>query len=338
MTSLYLNRYTVIACALLAVCGCSSKAPASGDDHLRDRIANERAVMRAESVKAWADKTVDGQPILQHLQRRTALLWLGAVSLDLGPPNESGTRAFVAQTSDGSSIWKVASAVAVAQEGYFLTVAHGVTKEADVMLLVPQENSPPLEVQGRVVWTGWNDARESGRGPDNQDMALVYAPIDTNLPVMAWANPAEAKAGTAVLACGAGATSVRVSAGKVTDATTEAVKGPAPPNRWKFAPMSAVTTITTDLPLVPGDSGGPVVTEEGQLIGIGTRTSSDSPVQSFVLRPDLKWLTSAIETHRQAIAGSEESLRPRARLSMAGFTRLAQAEAAVENVIGSNSR
>jgi S1-C subfamily serine protease len=182
----------------------------------------------------------------------------------------------VADDADGGS------ATPVAPDGYFLTADHVLSRMPgrNVFVLHPQAGRL-VPCKARVVWRS-----------KQADLALLHIPVAT--PHFYRWTPAEAwlPAGTGVIHGGI-ATGLRSPWGQlVTDVPPERTTRPY--QRFKI-----------DIPLEPGDSGGPVVDADGGLVGINSAVEFLVPmetaffVDSEANRPHLRKLEARIRTDRK---------------------------------------
>jgi S1-C subfamily serine protease len=125
---------------------------------------------------------------------------------------------------------------AVSEDGYFLTAYH-VVEEADKVHLVSSQDMDTL-LEATVIWRS-----------QEHDLALIRGPVETiPFPI---APPAIA--GLACF-CGGGL-SGSCSAGKID----------------KVSSKAGFSTIIHTAPLMAGDSGGPLITHDGLLLGINVQ-------------------------------------------------------------------
>lgn len=182
----------------------------------------------------------------------------------------------VADDADGGS------ATPVAPDGYFLTADHVLSRMPgrNVFVLHPQAGRL-VPVKARVVWRS-----------KQADLALLHIPVAT--PHFYRWTPADRwlPAGTGVIHGGI-ATGLRSEWGQlVTDVPPERTIRPY--HRFKI-----------DIPLEPGDSGGPVVNADGGLVGINSAVEFLVPmetaffVDSEANRPHLRSLDARIRADRK---------------------------------------
>jgi S1-C subfamily serine protease len=250
---------------------------------MQQELLRANAPLRADSLGAWPERSLDGKPSHEYLLERTSKTIDRAVTMALGTTTD-GVRVVCGADAHGEAILDIGSTVALSADGYFLTAAHCV--DSGHTLIVCQDATGMVrEIVGEVIWTGANE-----RPPI--DLALVYAPSLSPI-VFQWSALAEPSAGTPILCAGAGSKSLRVAAGTVTgNRHVPAGDGPA------------ITAISVRVPLVPGDSGGPAMLEDGTLLGICVSAELPDPDPTgTLLRPDAEWIAARIARDRADRAG-----------------------------------
>ena len=145
------------------------------------------------------------------------------------------------------------SAVAVTEDGYFLTAAHCVIGDCDILAKAGSKESPELAVAPvRVVWQSGDDK--------DLDFALIHAPVRSLRP-FDLADPAGAVPGTIVGSIGSshGPQLLKSSAaGKVLSLSE--LRTHASGARYRI--------IECDVPVAKGDSGGPIFDRQANLLGV----------------------------------------------------------------------
>jgi len=173
------------------------------------------------------------------------------------------------------------SATPISRDGYFLTANHVLARMAgrNVFIMYRLGNRP-VPAKARVIW------RSKGA-----DLALLHIPAKT-ANYYCWTPPAHwAAEGTGVIHGGI-ATGAKAEWGKL--ASSLAPEGTFTGSR-KFK---------IDIPLQPGDSGGPVVDAHGALVGINTAVEYLVPMQTaFFLdseasRPNTRKIDSLMRKDR----------------------------------------
>ena len=177
------------------------------------------------------------------------------------------------------------SATPITADGYFLTADHVLARMDGRYVYVIYGGGGPLKpYHARVVWRS-----------EGADLALLHVPIATPLfyqftPLSRWL-----PIGTPVMHGGI-ATGFNSTPGKLGTAL--------PPE----GPLTRTRKFKIDIPLQPGDSGGPVVDAYGGLVGINSAVEFLVPmetaffVDSEASRPNTRMISSLIENDRAARA------------------------------------
>jgi S1-C subfamily serine protease len=189
-----------------------------------------------------------------------------------------------------------ACATAIDRRGYFLTAAH--TLDFGQPWLVFGSKDKPRIERATIVWRGDVSKEKS-------DLAVLYVPVSLDY-VFEWAG--QSYTGDAVIQLGLDLEStnnvLQHFAGRI-----ETFQHP------KRNPTE--TVIRTTAPSRPGDSGGPVVTEEGRLLGIAFKGGVQ--LHGFVVpmwitrftrvvRPDPDWVREIVDRDAVARAGTNTSV------------------------------
>ena len=173
------------------------------------------------------------------------------------------------------------SATPISQDGYFLTANHVLARMAgrNVFVMYHLGGGPP-PAKARVIW------RSKGA-----DLALLHIPAKT-ANYYHWTPPDHwVSEGTCVIHGGI-ATGTKTEWGKLTSS---------------LAPEGTFTgsrKFKIDIPLQPGDSGGPVVDAHGALVGINTAVEYIVPMETaFFLdseasRPNTRKIESLMRKDR----------------------------------------
>lgn len=228
------------------------------------------------SLAAIADLSIDDKPLMYFAQRRSALVIAGAPVQTAEPRNGSWALAFPPEVPRCTQI-ELATAVALSRDGYFLTCAHALGRTPRFLCVSGdgETSCAPL----RVVWCG-DAARTS------TDFAIVHAGLEPGS-VCDWADPHEVESGSPVVGWGMGG-----SFGHMTSA-------------YISRSSRGVTSSTAyhDMPTIDGDSGGPVMTIGGKIIGINSRIkgSTSHSGETEIVRPDVAWMERVMESDRRAL-------------------------------------
>lgn len=234
-------------------------------------IADRRA-----SFAPHAKSQIEAEPPAEFFGRRTALV-IGGDELTTVLPAKSN------RTGSGRSMirgmaTRFSAAAAIDSRGYFLTASHAFEKKPP-FLAFDQENGVRI-VPTRVVWRG-----DLSRG--EPDLAVLRVPCKLES-TFKWA-PAP-KPGPLAFAAGVNSDShakfqLACLAGRVKRVSHGARSQPASTVIFHLAPLN------------PGDSGGPLTSLDGRLLGINTMIELSpfrlSPL-SVAERPDVNWLRELI--------------------------------------------
>lgn len=178
------------------------------------------------------------------------------------------------------------SAAPISPDGYFMTADHVLARMEGRNVFVFYTRSGKLEVsKARVVW----------RSPA-ADLALLHIPVKT--PYFYQWTPAERwlPEGTEVIHGGV-STGYRSGTGKLTSSL--------PPE----GTFTGARKFKIDIPLLPGDSGGPVVNAVGELVGINSAVEFLVPletaffVDSECSRPNTRKIAQIIRADRARNGG-----------------------------------
>ncbi|MBL8753559.1 MAG: trypsin-like peptidase domain-containing protein [Planctomycetes bacterium] len=278
---------------LVAACG----APPTTTTSPRDLLAERNAPLRAASVAPFAGMQRGDLPLLRFLADRTALVVDGATGFSF--VTDPATQATVFRgTANGKVVTKeLGAGVPITDDGYFLTAAHCL--QSGAALVVGRSPSGAMrEVVADVVWNG------AAQQPPT-DLAVLWAPgLGVSPLALAPATPT-AERGTPVVVCGSGASGLIVAGGSV-----EA-----------FARTGR--ELVVNVPVLPGDSGGPCATTDGAVLGIvSTAHMRDGTTTATVLVPDRAWLDGLLAEHR-----TRRGPAPTAKLSAAGTVHRGLADA-----------
>ena len=218
---------------------------------------------------------VPGQAARQMaLQRVTAVVISDRSSL----PNRNGSVldiAHAAEDADGGS------ATPVSPDGYFLTADHVLAQSAGRHVFVLYGTGGNRRTaEARIVW-------RTLKG----DLALLHAPISTPA-YYAWTPASESlPAGTPVIHGGV-STGFRTAPGKLTSDLSPQ------------GPFTGARAFKIDMPLQPGDSGGPVLDATGRLIGVNSAVEFLVPMETAFFidsegnRPNVGKLQAIIDRDR----------------------------------------
>ncbi len=184
------------------------------------------------------------------------------------------------------------SAAPISPDGYFLTADHVLARMSGRHVFVIHNKGGRLvTTPARVVWRS-----------EPTDLALLHIPVETPY-FYRWTPPDRwVPEGTSVIHGGI-ATGFRSPEGKLTSSI--------PPEGI----MTGNRTFKIDIPLRPGDSGGPVVDAYGALVGINSAVEFLVPMETAFFvdsegnRPDTGMIESLMAKDRARNRGSAPAVR-----------------------------
>ncbi len=178
------------------------------------------------------------------------------------------------------------SAAPISPDGYFLTADHVLSRMAGRnVFLIYGQGGRLAPARARVVWRS-----------ESSDIALLHIPVKTPY-YYQWTPPEHwLPAGTRVMHGGI-STGFKSSDGKL--GTSLAPEGAFTGNRM----------FKMDIPLQPGDSGGPVVDAHGRLVGINSAVEFLVPMETAFFvdsegnRPNVRSLAATMAQDRSQNSG-----------------------------------
>ena len=174
------------------------------------------------------------------------------------------------------------SAAPITEDGYFLTADHVLARSKDKnVFIIYGSGGRIITEKARIVWRSYSD-----------DLAILHIPRKTPYyyewtPPDRWLSPGRG------LIHGGMATGFRSSPGKL---------------RTPMEPEGTFTgnrSFKIDIPLQPGDSGGPVVDARGNLIGINSAVEFLIPLETAIFidsegnRPNTRKIAGIIQKDRK---------------------------------------
>jgi S1-C subfamily serine protease len=173
------------------------------------------------------------------------------------------------------------SAAPITADGYFLTADHVLSRmEGRNVFLIYGQGGKLAPAKARVVWRS-----------ESADLALLHIPVKTPY-YYQWTPPERwLPAGNAIIHGGI-STGFQSSEGKLGTAISPE------------SPMTRTRKFKMDIPLQPGDSGGPVVDAYGGLVGINSAVEFLVPMETAFFvdsegsRPNTRMIESLIAKDR----------------------------------------
>jgi S1-C subfamily serine protease len=239
-------------------------------------------VERTRSFQAYQFSQIDGQTLESFVRGRTAVILSGMPIAGATAQGETMTIDLARRSSESLEI---GHACAIASDGYFLTADHCL--EGSIHYLVWSDGRMAHIAEPRIV------AREFD-ATTHLDLAVIH--VDATLAkVFEWSDEGDLTAGRAAIAVGfrelrklgehRGSLLPMFLAGKITG----------------VLPCGAEARIVrSDLPFRNGDSGGPLISADGKLLGVHSYSVTDwfkAPVAGAV-RPDLGWVDRVLGKDR----------------------------------------
>ena len=263
---------------------------------------------KAKTLRRWKSHRIGNENAIEYVQARTGFLLTcdHTMSVRTDPPklNPDGS---IYVDPDRPPIAN-GTATAVTSDGYWLTAAHVMDQHKYVYLGTLADKDPDslydLQLEElypvRVVWSGKSDSE-----PGLPDLALIHTEIqpDKHFTLL---RPPVLSPEDRVLAAGFGDAQPAQSAGAILK--KESLKAPKSGARWML--------YLSDVPIVPGDSGGPLMTPEGQLLGVNV--GAQFGMRGFLGRnmmvgyrartisPDTDWIRKLILEDREEQKGLGE--------------------------------
>jgi len=278
----------ILSLSVLCLAACASR---DGDADLRDELTVRNAPRREATLAPLTKHRVGDRSLLHHARAGTAWVVDGATSFEMVDGEQPGAKVYRGIANGKVVTSEIGAAAALSDDGYFLTAAHCVAS-GRALVIGAAPGRPARETDAVVVWNG-------AASTPAVDLAVLWAP-GLDLPPFAWSTERVA-VGTAVLGSGSGARGLPVAGGQL------------------VAVDDLMRSMLVDVPLLPGDSGGPCLLVDGSLLGVfSTAMVTDGSPVGRVLRPDRAWLDELLARDRAARANAP---RPSSRTSTAGTLR-----------------
>jgi S1-C subfamily serine protease len=255
----------------------------------------------ADATQAQRDASIaamrrDGAPVdalRGHLRDRTVIVLSGASIYEGSRDDGSQHLTILGRFAFGTGSL-------LSDDGYVLTAAHCVEDHEPCYVIFRHKNRFPF-VRARRIWVG--DANDKTR-----DVAVLKIDFREKLSAFEWADDHDLMTGAPVMLAGHREGDDRflltLAAGKVIDANLRETTGDGPP----------VRAVAVDIPARRGDSGGPLLTADGRLIGI--MRGWESPLlglakKRIALRPEPAWIDQIIARDRASRAQPSTSAAKR---------------------------
>jgi len=173
------------------------------------------------------------------------------------------------------------SAAPITEDGYFLTADHVLARMAGRnVFLIYGQGGKLAPVKARVVWRC-----------ESSDLALLHVPLKTPY-FYHWSPPERwLPVGTTIIHGGI-ATGLKLPEGKLSTSLS--------PEK----PFTGTRSFKMDIPLQPGDSGGPVLDAYGNLVGINSAVEFLVPLETAFFidsegnRPNVRKINAIIQNDR----------------------------------------
>jgi S1-C subfamily serine protease len=240
---------------------------------------------RSVSFRPYVDWQYEGQSLSLYLRRRTAVIISG---IDLRSARSSGqtiTLDLNVPPGSRSAHGAVGIAAAIEHNGYFLTASHCLGRGVNY-LIYSDGQTAGIAIPRLVA--------SAPHRPLSIDAAIIH--IDATLPcVFSWSSDDRVETTMSTIAVGLGHTNTFKHSKLLLQETclaghVSAIRGQVGDTR----------TILSDLPLRPGDSGGPMLTSSGALLGVDTYVTGGwlHSQTAGAIRPDPAWVERTIRNDR----------------------------------------
>ena len=267
-----LIRHLFAGAHILAGASCTT-IEVRKDEPVSSWVGRDSIKRKTEASKRIVGEHIGGHTVDQFFQRHSAILSDGGMPT-LATAN-GGTRLVMPATEGYGSAVSLGS-------GYFLTAAHVPVKGQGGLFCLESGGKPAVRPY-RVVWKD-----------KSADLALLHADVD--VPAVKWAPESAIANGASVFTFGFGGGEWKPSQGQIL-------------GRRPTGEADRHFDLKLTAPVVAGDSGGPVVTADGKLVGIVTRADYRW-VQAFgrawmrsgshTTRPDLGFLKGIVAKDKAA--------------------------------------
>jgi hypothetical protein len=235
---------------------------------------------RSASFEPFADTQIDGIPADLFLRQRTAILLNGTVTVSQAAA-DGPALALSFKPEPGKYLNGTTHAPAIDPRGYFLTAAHCLDEPSLYLVYFDGQNA--RIATPRVVLKVFDESR-------HLDYALLHVPAKIPF-TFQWSKPDDLLPTHPVLAVGSS------TASPLTETLAYATQTCLAGKILATAPSIGVTRIAHDIPLRPGDSGGPLASPSGTLLALNTdvHVSWNGIQTMYALRPEPQAIAQAIE-------------------------------------------
>lgn len=175
------------------------------------------------------------------------------------------------------------SAAPISEDGYFLTADHVLAEASDKNVFIIYANGGKITTaKARIVWRSESD-----------DLAILHIPMRTPYHYQ-WSSPGRRLASGLPIIHGGMATGLKSTSGTLRSSLAADTL------------LSRSRTFKMDIPLEPGDSGGPVIDAYGNLIGINSAVEYLVPLETAIfidsegVRPNIRKIHQLIQRDRKS--------------------------------------
>lgn len=290
--------------AVVLLSGCrlfngDDTAKSRGRPHTPQELERVTVILnarRSDSLKEWNDRKIGDDDALNYAAVRTAILFPSSPDSKVTIQERRTAHQVDYSISVHSKELEMGSAVPLTADGYFLTAGHCVDKPK--LTLIALVKSRALQkTAARVVWRG----QEQNGEPD---LALIHASL-APYEVLKPAGFVNLEKHIRIYTSGYGTGKFPKNQGQQGSAgglllSQGTIQGSPGGVRWRQLHHNA--------PATPGDSGGPLIDECGQLLGITTMVDYRVvhvlgrdwlwSYKCAAVAPDPAWLQSLVERDR----------------------------------------
>ncbi len=270
----------------------------------KDRFYTVLMDAKKASLNDWKSETS-----LEFVGLRTGMILGGGNHITLSNSHVTATGGFRLQyriDKNHASEMTIGSAVPISSDGYFLTARHCVDEETDMLaaLAHTKDSIGMVKAPFRIVW--------ASHAEDDLDLALIHAELRPFRPFQFSDQESLAK-GNKIGVAGWSS----ITKGKSNPMAGVAVGDLVSVKEIQQKELGLqYLQLRHTAPLHPGDSGGPIVDEIGNLVGINAevrivfseqlrtlfkKKQNSRPARGYLAvgsLPDQQWLQSLIEADR----------------------------------------